>query len=41
MKTYEKPQMRVYKMRQRARLLAGSNVDASMDGTFQEENWDN
>ncbi len=40
-KTYEEPRMRICKMRQRARLLAGSNVNANMNETFEEKNWDN
>ncbi len=38
-KIYEKPQIRVHQMRQRAQLLAGSEVNASMSGTFEEEDW--
>ncbi len=40
-KTYEQPQMRVYEMRQRTQLLVGSNVNATMNENFHEENWDN
>ncbi len=40
-KVYERPSMKVYELRQRAQLLAGSSVDASMDGTFEEEYWEN
>ena len=37
-KMYEKPSMRVFPLRQKPRLLVGSDsVNAKMDGTFTEE----
>mgnify|MGYP007032370897 CR=1 FL=1 len=36
---YEKPSMKVFELRQQPQLLAGSaQVDATMDGTWTEEN---
>lgn len=36
-RTYERPSMRVYPLRQKPRLLVGSDtVKATMDGTWQE-----
>ena len=35
-KTYEKPAMRVYEMKQRARLLVGS-TRTSLDASYYEE----
>lgn len=38
-KEYEKPSMRVFELRQKPSLLAGSaTVGATMDGTWTEEN---
>lgn len=40
-KLYDKPSMKVVVLQQRTALLAGSvngSVDATMNGTFQEEN---
>ena len=36
-KEYEKPSMKVYELRQTPQLLAGSDLSATMDGTFTEE----
>ena len=37
-KKYEKPSMKVHVLKQRARLLVGSDqVNASMNGTWDEE----
>ncbi len=36
---YSTPTVRVVKMRQRARLLAGSEVKARMNSNFEEEDW--
>ena len=36
-KDYEKPTAEVVELKQQAQLLAGSKVDATMDGTFTEE----
>ena len=38
-KPYEKPSMKVFELKQQPQLLAGSaQVDATMDGTWTEEN---
>ena len=38
-KKYEKPSMKVFELKQQPQLLAGSaQVDATMNGTWQEEN---
>ena len=38
-KLYEKPSMQVFELKQQPQLLAGSaQVDATMDGTWTEEN---
>ena len=37
-KLYEKPTMEVLECEQEVQLLAGS-VSATMDGTFEEEEW--
>lgn len=38
-KLYEKPSMRTFELRQQPRLLqASASVDATMTGTWQEEN---
>ena len=34
---YEKPTMQVVKLKQQPTLLAGSDVSATMNGTFEEE----
>ncbi len=34
---YEKPTMQVVQLQQQQHLLAGSDVSATMDGTFTEE----
>ncbi len=39
-KKYKQPSMRVVKLRQRAKMLAGSPVNATMNSTFKEKNWD-
>lgn len=39
-KPYLQPTMKVTIMKHRARLLAGSQVNARMSSTFEEENWD-
>ena len=36
-KPYEKPSMKVFELKQQPQLLAGSDVSATMDGTFTEE----
>ncbi len=36
-KKYEKPEMQVFELKQQPQLLAGSDVSATMDGTFTEE----
>ena len=36
-KFYQKPTMKVVKLQQRAQLLAGSQVNATMKGTWEEE----
>ena len=36
-KKYEKPSMEVFELQQQQQLLAGSQVDATMDGVFTEE----
>ncbi len=33
---YEKPQMRVYELRQRTQLMQASNVSATMSTPFEE-----
>jgi hypothetical protein len=41
-KLYEKPTSKVYELKQQPQLLAGSvqaNVQATMDGTFEEDDW--
>jgi len=38
-KMYERPAMKVRTMRQRTQLLAGSKANATMNGTFEEEDW--
>ena len=35
---YEKPSMKVFKLKQKPQLLAGSNVNATMNEVFVEEN---
>ena len=36
-KIYEKPSMQVFELKQQPQLLAGSDVSATMDGTFTED----
>ena len=36
-KEYERPTMQVVELKQQQHLLAGSDVSATMDGTFTEE----
>ena len=36
-KLYEKPTMQVVQLKQKPTLLAGSDVSATMNGTFEEE----
>ena len=36
-KEYEKPAMQVVQLKQQPQLLAGSDVNATMNGTFEEE----
>ena len=36
-KMYEKPTTKVYELKQQPQLLAGSDVSATMNGTFVEE----
>ena len=36
-KDYEKPTMQVVEVKQQPQLLAGSQVDATMNGTWVEE----
>ena len=39
-KKYERPLMKVYPLRQKPKLLVGSDtVSATMSGTFTEEDW--
>lgn len=39
-RTYVKPSMKVYPLRQKPKLLVGSDtVSATMSGTFTEEDW--
>ena len=35
-KEYERPTMQVVQLKQRSQILAGSDVSATMDGTFTE-----
>jgi hypothetical protein len=37
-KKYERPTMDVVEVKQQAQLLAGSQVNATMNGTWEEEN---
>ena len=36
-KVYERPTMNVVKLKQQQQLLSGSGVQATMSGTFEEE----
>ena len=36
-KPYEKPSMQVFDLKQQPQLLAGSDVNATMNGTWTEE----
>ena len=36
-KEYEKPAMQVFELKQQPQLLAGSDVNATMNGTWTEE----
>ena len=36
-KQYEKPSMQVFDLKQQPQLLAGSDVNATMNGTWTEE----
>ncbi len=38
-KQYEKPTMLVKELKRRPQLLAGSNVNATMEDEWIEENW--
>ena len=39
-RTYERPSMKVYPLRQKPKLLVGSDtVSATMSGRFTEEEW--
>ena len=36
-KEYERPTMQVFELKQQPHLLAGSDVSATMNGTWEEE----
>lgn len=38
-KLYEKPTMNIVKLQKQTHLLAGSQVGATMDDTWDEEDW--